>query len=85
MDYMGNDTVLVVPREIDGYSVSIIARKAFLSVAEIVKETKEDVPPLLKKVTLPETVTVIEAEAFYGQGALEEINIPTKKVYLYVQ
>mgnify|MGYP000373759282 CR=1 FL=1 len=50
VDYMGNDTVLVVPREIDGYSVSIIARKALLSVAEIVKETKEeDVPPLLKR------------------------------------
>ena len=54
----------VVPSEIDGHKITMIELDCFKDNAN------------LKKVTLPDTITVLEDYAFYLCSGLEEINIP---------
>ncbi len=54
----------VVPSEIDGHKITMIELDCF----------KDNTS--LKKVTLPDTITVLEDYAFYLCSGLEEINIP---------
>ena len=59
-------TEAVIPSEIDGHVINMVDLDCFKDNA------------VLKKVTLPETITVLEDYAFYLCSALEEINIPKK-------
>lgn len=56
---------LVIPSEIDGYRVTAVARPKVTS-----KSGK------LKKVTIPDSVLFIEADAFNGCTGLEELSLP---------
>ena len=57
-------TEAVVPSEIDGHKITMVELDCF-------KDNSS-----LKKVTLPDTITVLEDYAFYLCSGLEEINIP---------
>ena len=59
-------TEAVIPSEIKGHVINMVELDCF----------KDN--PNLKKVTLPETITVLEDYAFYLCSGLEEINIPEK-------
>ena len=59
-------TEAVIPSEIDGHVINMVELDCF----------KDN--PNLRKVTLPETITVLEDYAFYLCSGLEEINIPKK-------
>ncbi|MBR1528096.1 MAG: leucine-rich repeat domain-containing protein [Oscillospiraceae bacterium] len=54
----------VIPSEIDGHKITMVELDCF----------KDNTS--LKKVTLPDTITVLEDYAFYLCSGLEEINIP---------
>ncbi len=62
--YTGSDSELVIPSEIDGYTVTSIADYAFYDCT------------VLTSVVLPETVTSVGAYAFYYCDALNTITIP---------
>ena len=57
-------TEVEVPAEMDGKTITMIEVDCFNGCEQ------------LKKVTLPETITVLDDYAFYRCGALEELNIP---------
>lgn len=62
--YIGEETEIVIPSEIDGYPVTSIGGSAFCDYYE------------LTRITLPDTVTSIGDSAFYYCEALESITIP---------
>lgn len=62
--YLGEDTEIEVPSEIDGYTVVQVGTSAFYNLDEITS------------ITLPETVTSIYRFAFENCTALESIDIP---------
>ncbi len=62
--YIGEETSLSIPHEIDGAIVVAIGKSAF-----------RDLP--LKEVVIPNTVRHIDWFAFYGCGRLERIAIPS--------
>lgn len=62
--YLGSDTQVSVPSEIEGYKVTAIHRYAFADQKE------------LKSVTIPEGVISIGFAAFSGCTSLEELNLP---------
>ena len=68
--YTGEETDLVIPETLGGYTVRSIGADAFSWQEE------------LESVTLPETVERICANAFYGCTGLEQINIPDGVVEL---
>lgn len=70
VDYNGSDTEVVVPAELDGYPVTAIGEMAFYYSSYSDEK-------LLKKVTLPDSVTAIEESAFRGQTELKEFKIPS--------
>ena len=55
-----------IPSEVNGYTINMVEVDAFNS------------NEVLRRVTIPETVRVIDDYAFYGCSALEEVNIPKK-------
>lgn len=57
-------TEVEVPSEIDGKKISVIEVDCFIECDS------------LKKVTLPDTITIIDDYAFYNCAALESVNIP---------
>ncbi len=59
--YIGTDEDVVIPDEIDGYTVVAIGRQAFYNQTSI------------KSVTMPDTVTSIGNQAFYYCSAMETI------------
>ena len=61
--YLGVDTEIVIPSHLDGYTVSAINIGAFFFSTD------------LKKVTIPDTVTSIGAEAFVYCESLTEIDL----------
>ncbi len=62
--YLGHRTIVEIPEEIDGYTVTGIEKSAFAS-----HET-------IRKIHIPDTVTEIGEEAFHCCYALQEINLP---------
>lgn len=62
--YMGKDTKVFIPKEIDGLTVTEIAYKAFFGNEDILS------------VTIPYTVTKIGESAFCGCCCLSEVIIP---------
>ena len=64
--YTGKATNLVIPYELNGYRVSIIGKNAFANQFQ------------LKSVTIPEGVTSIEGNAFYGCTGLSLIRFNAK-------
>ena len=69
--YMGNDSEVVIPSEIDGYTVAGIGEAAFANRDDITK------------VTIPDTVTYLGRRAFFKCTSLEEIVIPASVSSLY--
>ena len=63
-EYNGNDTVLVIPSEIDGKAVTNIKKRAFCGCNS------------LKSVKIPGSVTSIGAAAFFDCKKLTNIEIP---------
>lgn len=61
---MSEVTRLVIPPHVQGYRVSVIAKKAFYECTK------------LRRVTLPSSLRSIEAECFGLCSKLEEINLP---------
>ena len=53
-----------IPSEVNGYTINMVEVDAFNS------------NEVLRRVTIPETVRVIDDYAFYGCSSLEEVNIP---------
>ena len=67
--YVSEETVIAVPSEIDGYTVSEIAFKAF---EQCVNATE---------IIIPDSVSVINGGAFYGCNALQKITVSEKNEY----
>lgn len=63
-EYLGSDTDVVIPEQIDGKTVTMLARGAFYNKTN------------LKSITLPKTLTYIKGCAFWGCTSLESIVIP---------
>ena len=63
-DYTGKDTVLSIPAQLDGYTVTSIGDRAFIFCGG------------LTEITLPEGLTSIGDEAFFACGSLTEITLP---------
>lgn len=64
-NYNGNETEIEIPSEVAGFKITSIGRAAF-----------KDHTPYLTKITLPNTITTIQASAFSGCNLLSSINIP---------
>ena len=69
--YLNSSSSVIIPSELDGYSVSAIGNSAFKD------KTK------LMSVTIPEGVTEIAQLAFTGCTALTSITIPDSVIYIY--
>lgn len=63
-EYLGSDTDVVIPEQIDGKTVTMLARDAFYNKTN------------LKSITLPKTLTYIKGCAFWGCTSLESVVIP---------
>lgn len=64
LEYLGSDTDVVIPEQIDGKTVTMLARGAFYNKTN------------LKSITLPKTLTYIKGCAFWGCTSLESIVFP---------
>ncbi len=62
--YIGSESDVVIPEEIDGKSVTAISYGAFSECTDI------------KSVVIPNSVTSIDSDAFYGCTSLTSITIP---------
>lgn len=70
-DEGNTETDLVLPSELNGYQVSVIAYDGFLFCEGI------------RSVTVPDSVKIIETDAFYGCEDLEEIWLPDSITHIY--
>ncbi|MEE0831574.1 MAG: leucine-rich repeat protein [Longicatena sp.] len=66
LSYNGKSSDVVIPASINGYKVGVIGKKAFINNFT------------MQTVTIPETITSIEAEAFVGCAGLSQINFNAK-------
>lgn len=64
-EYVGSDSLVVIPREVNGIPVTGISEKAFYNHEK------------LRAVEIPESVTYIGREAFAGCNNLKAIEIPS--------
>lgn len=71
--YTGSDTEVVIPAEIDGVSVTAIARRAFSNCTDITS------------VTIPDSITTIGDLAFEGCKSLTSIAIPASVTSIYTK
>ncbi len=69
-EYDGNATELIVPSQIDGYTVTGIAKYVFCNFSSI------------ESVTIPDTVTRIDRYAFYYCESLTDVNLPDSLTYI---
>ena len=81
--YTGGESVVVVPKALDGYPVTEIGRFAFSSFCSnyyTINYSSDKLIPkdLITSITLPETIEVISEYAFAGNLKLAQINIPSK-------
>ena len=67
--YIGTDFDIVIPSEIEDRPVVVIDKRAFEGYD-------------LKSVVIPDSVTVIEREAFDSCGLLESVNLPDSITYI---
>ena len=74
--YKGSNTEIVIPSEIDGYTVTAVGEKEYYYESFIPATVK------VKKVILPETLKQINDNAFRDLSTLEEINIPDSVTYI---
>lgn len=65
-EYTGTDEEIVVPQKLDSYTATEIDEYTFRENTKI------------KKITLPDTIIIIDKCAFYQCSALTDINIPEK-------
>ena len=71
--YSGTDTTINIPSEINGTAVKIIGAQSFWYNTNI------------SKVILPNSIVKIEAQAFQGCAALNEINLPEGLTHIGTQ
>lgn len=69
-EYDGNAAELVIPSQLDGYTVTAIGKTAFCNFSSIVS------------VTVPDSVTQIERYAFYYCESLTDVNLPDSLTYI---
>ena len=74
--YKGKRTEVTVPEKIGKDTVTVIGEEAFSPFASRIPRERSDFLKTIKKVTLPDTIKVIETKAFYYMEKLEELNIP---------
>ena len=74
--YKGKRTEVEVPEKIGKDTVTAIGEGAFSPAASRVTSERKALLYTITKIKLPETIKVIEKEAFYYLKSLEEINIP---------
>jgi len=72
--YLGNDTEIIIPSELDGKTVIAIGNNAF--------DGGEEYDEVTTKITIPDTVLYIGYRAFYNCRALTEIVIPDSVIYI---
>ena len=70
-----NEKNVVIPNEIDGYTVTKIDDYAFYRITRLLTFTVKS--SKMKTLEIPSTVVEIGKNAFYQCGKLEEINIPS--------
>lgn len=70
LDYTGRDLEVVIPENIDGYTVTCIKKKAFLS------------KQFIKSIILPNSINRIEDYAFARCRKLESITLPYDDIYI---
>lgn len=68
VDYLGGNTILTIPTEIEGYQVTAIGDSAFLGKAN------------LQTITIPDTVTRIGQSAFAFCGNLRTVDVPASVI-----
>lgn len=68
--YTGNETEVVIPEKLGGFSVGEIGPSAFEGYSDLVR------------IELPDSVTSIDSGAFKGCNSLISINIPNKLTYI---
>ena len=66
-----------IPEYMDGYKVTAIGKNLFYGYGTRVKTDEGPVYSKLKEITLPDSVTVIGAGAFYGCNQLKKIELPS--------
>lgn len=74
--YKGSNTEIVIPSEIDGYTVTAVGEKDYYYESFIPAKVN------VKKVILPETLKQINDNAFRDLSTLEEINIPDSVTHI---
>ena len=91
-DYIGDDTVVVIPSEIAGYKVTQISNSAFCDKSSITSITIPDSVTTignaafmncnnLTSITIPSSITSISQRMFSGSG-LTSITIPDNITYI---
>lgn len=74
--YKGNSTEIEVPEKIGKDTVTVIGDYAFSPGAARLTRVRADFLKTVTKITLPDTVKIIEKGAFYCLDKLESVNIP---------
>ena len=74
--YKGNKTEISVPAKIGKEAVTAIGTYAFSPCAPRRTQEQADNRGQIQKITLPDSIKVIEENAFYWCKELEEINVP---------
>ena len=74
--YKGSSTEVRVPEKIGKDTVTVIGESAFSPFAPRITRERGRFLDTVTKITLPDTIKVIEAKAFYYMKGLKELNIP---------
>ncbi len=74
--YKGNKEEVIVPAKIGKEPVTAIGAYAFSPCAPRVRDTQSANRKKIRRIVLPDSIKVIEKDAFYQCKSLEEINIP---------
>lgn len=74
--YKGKKTEVEVPEKIGKDTVTVIGEEAFSPFASRIPRERSEFLKTIKKIKLPDTIKVIEKNAFYYMEGLEELHIP---------
>ncbi len=80
--YNGNDTVVTVPDQVDGFDITQISEEAFSPWKDRISKKIEENRRAIKKVILPESIKKICGNAFTGCENLSEVGFPQQLEYI---